>query len=628
MSLETTETDKQQELTQDQSKIGETMENRKKIDMNKPIPRPEYPRPQFERSTWMNLNGDWQFAFDDQNVGLAQHWFHDRKFELNIVVPYTYQCELSTINDQDFHDIVWYKKSFDLDETLLGKRILLNFGAVDYKAMVWVNGVLVATHEGGHVPFSVEITGNVNDKENCIVVRAEDYTFDLELPRGKQYWRRKSEGIFYTRTTGIWQTVWIEAVGAAYVSKLWLTPDIDKKLIRVEYEIDGVSDDLSLNVEIGLNGVSLINDTLKVMNQRGTREFFLDQSIKVDWQFYEMWTWTPERPVLFDLDLTLYEGTAICDQVKSYFGMRKVSIVDGKFMLNNRPYYQKLLLDQGYWEESLLTAPEDRSFVVDIELSKEMGFNGVRKHQKIEDPRYLYHADKMGFLVWGEIAGAYVYSRRYVNRLTKEWMEMIERDYNHPSIVAWTPLNESWGVDGIMHNKDEQAHAAAMYYLTKSLDLTRPVISNDGWDHTETDLLTIHDYESKKDVLKDRYKSLESILSSKQCGRGMFAQGWSYKGQPILVSEFGGISFQKGKWDGWGYSHAVSEEDFALRYYQVISAMTESPLIQGFCYTQITDVEQEINGLLTYARQPKIDLSIIKAINEGTWKPGGENADA
>lgn len=585
------------------------------------LPRNEYPRPQLERASWLNLNGEWDFKYDDENQGLNEHWFLKGAYDKKIRVPFTYQCEMSLINDQDFHDIVWYQKNFDLPETMIGKKILLNFGAVDYKADVWINGQHVKSHEGGHVPFSVEITREVLNKGNQLVVRAEDYAFDLELPRGKQYWKPKSEGIFYTRTTGIWQTVWIEAVNNSFIKQLWLTPDIDKKMIRVEYEIDTRCSKLAMSVEIVLKDQVLIMDTLSVINGRGKREFFLDQGIPVDWQFFEMWTWTPERPILFDMKLILKENDKAVDEIKTYFGMRKVSIVDGKFMLNNRPYYQKMVLDQGYWESSLLTAPTDEDFVTDIRLAKEMGFNGARKHQKIEDPRYLYHADKMGFLVWGEIAGAYVYSRKYVERLTVEWMDMIERDYNHPCIVAWTPLNESWGIDGIMHNKDEQAHAAAMYYLTKSLDQTRPVISNDGWDHTKTDLLTIHDYEFKKEVLLERYKSLESILSSKHCGRGMFAQGWAYEGQPILVTEFGGISYQKGSWTGWGYSSASTDEDFILRYYNVVSAMLESPMVQGFVYTQITDVEQEINGLLTYARQPKVDLSIIKQINEGKWQP-------
>ncbi len=585
------------------------------------LPRNEYPRPQLEREQWVNLNGIWDFSFDDLDQGINEKWYNEGPYNKKIKVPFTYHCEMSLVNDHEVHDIVWYQRSFDLTADMVGKRILLNFGAVDYKADVWINGQHVKTHEGGHVPFTVEITKAVLEKENKLVIRAEDYTFDLELPRGKQYWSEKSEGIFYTRTTGIWQSVWLEAVEHSYLKNIWLTPDIDRKMIRLEYEIDTKYQKLDMTVEISLKDQVLVMDTLSAFNGRGKREFFLDQGIPVDWQFFEMWTWTPEKPVLFDMKLTLKEKEVTLDEIKTYFGMRKVSIADGKFMLNNRPYYQKMVLDQGYWEASLLTAPTDEDFITDIRLAKEMGFNGARKHQKIEDPRYLYHADRMGFLVWGEIAGAYVYSRKYAKRLTDEWMEMIERDYNHPCIVAWTPLNESWGIDGIMNNKDEQAHAAAMYYLTKSLDQTRPVISNDGWDHVKTDLLTIHDYEYKKDVLLERYKSLESILGSKHCGRGMFAQGWAYENQPIMVTEFGGISYQKGDWSGWGYSNATTDEDFLLRYYHVVSAMLESPLVQGFVYTQITDVEQEINGLLTYARQPKVDLESIRQINEGTWQP-------
>lgn len=584
-------------------------------------PRNEYPRPQFMRDDWINLNGFWQFAYDDENKGIECNWHQRPEFDRQILVPFTYQCELSGIHEHDFHDIIWYARTITVTKEMLNKRIILHFGAVDYLADVWVNGQHIVSHEGGHVPFSADISYVLHEGDNLIVLRAVDDSFDLELPRGKQYWRPKSEGIFYTRTTGIWQTVWLEVLEQVSIGQIRLTPDIDSKRIRLEYTIEGSIKDLELNVKIKLKDIVLVDDSLRILSKKGQRDFYLDQSIGVDWQLYEMWTWSPEKPILFDLDLVLTQKDEKKDTVHAYFAMRKVSIIDGQFMLNNRPYYQKMVLDQGYWEESLLTAPSDEAFITDIRLTKEMGFNGVRKHQKIEDPRYLYHADRMGLLVWGEIANAYVYSNRYVARITKEWMAMIERDYNHPCIVAWTPLNESWGVDGIMHNEAEQAHAAALYYLTKSLDTTRPVISNDGWDHTKTDLLTIHDYESEKSVLLDRYKDMATILSSKHTGRGMFAQGWRYDGQPVIVSEFGGISYKKSEWEGWGYSAATSDEDFLVRYHAVISAMLESPLIQGFVYTQITDVEQEINGLLTYARQPKVDLSIIRKINEGRWQP-------
>lgn len=587
--------------------------------MLKEIPRNEYPRPQLEREQWINLNGEWDFGFDDKNLGIKEKWYNNHKLDRKIVVPYTFQSELSGINEKDFHDIVWYSKDFDLDEKYMKKTLILHLGAVDYKADVWINGQHLISHEGGHVPFSLDISEVVKEKGNVIVVRAEDPTNDLELPRGKQYWEKESHGIFYTRTTGIWQTVWIEPLSETYLRDVFMTPNLDKKKIQVEYEVEGAKKESKLKVTISLRNIEIVNDVISIKNGRGKRDFWLDQEVTVDWNHQETWAWYPENPVLFDIKFEIINGEEIIDRCDSYFGLRKVSIQDGKFMLNNRPYFQKLLLDQGYWEESLLTAPTDEAFVTDIKLCKEMGFNGVRKHQKIEDPRFLYWADKMGLLVWGEMANAYVYSRKYVKRINREWNEMIERDYNHPCIVAWTPLNESWGVDCIMNNKDEQAHSAAMYWLTKSLDQTRPVISNDGWDHTKTDLLTIHDYEFKNEVLVKRYSNTENILDTKHTGRGIIAQGWEYEGQPIIVSEMGGISYKKSKWEGWGYSAANSDEDFVKRYYDVVNPMITSPMIQGFCYTQITDVEQEINGLLTYARKPKVELSIIKSINEGNY---------
>lgn len=586
------------------------------------IPRSEYPRPQFERSPWINLNGQWDFAFDDDNEGIKDGWYLEPLFNMKITVPFTYTCRNSGINVKEVHDIIWYSREFALPDDMKGKRIILNFGAVDYKADVWVNGRHVASHAGGHVPFSAEITDVIKEGSNIIVLRAEDMSKDLELPRGKQYWKPTSESIFYTRTTGIWQTVWIEAVPESYLKKVWMTPDIDKKSILVEYEMDGSCKDIKLGIEIKLHCRMLVEDSTEVVNKRGKRTYWLDKEVTEDWNSYESLVWAPENPVLFDIIFKVLQDGDITDEVKSYFALRKSSVQSGKFMLNNRPYYQKMLLDQGYWEESLLTAPTDEAFIDDISICKKMGFNGVRKHQKIEDPRYLYWADKLGFLVWGEMAAAYSYSRKYVKRVTGEWIEMLERDYNHPCIVAWTPLNESWGVEDVMNNKDEQAHSAAMYWLTKSIDQTRPVISNDGWEHTKSDLLTIHDYEWRKDVLSDRYSSMENILNTRHTGRGLFADGWGYDGQPVIVSEVGGISYKKSDWSGWGYSSASSDEDFAKRYYDVVSVMLESPLVQGIVYTQVSDVEQEINGLLTYDRKPKIDPEIIRAINEGRWKPG------
>jgi beta-galactosidase/beta-glucuronidase len=494
-----------------------------------------------------------------------------------------------------------------------GQRVLVHFGAVDYRAWVWVNGSLVTFHEGGHVPFHAEITEHIKDGENWIVVKAEDPSGALDQPRGKQYWKEKSESIFYIRTTGIWQTVWLEGVAPAYLERVKMTPDIDADEIAIEHWVDGWQPGDQLLTEITFAGESVAKEIVYLQGANSLRRIRLQ-----DFNVHDPGRlWSPEHPNLYDVKFVLTRGETVLDEVRSYFGMRKIAIEGGKVFLNNRPYYMKLVLDQGYFPDGILTPPSDEAIRRDVELTKEMGFNGARKHQKVEDPRYLYWADRLGLLVWGEMANAYTYTDQAVKRITAEWQAAIERDYNHPSIVAWVPINESWGVPHMLADKRQHHHTLAMYHLTKSLDPTRIVISNDGWEHTKSDLLTIHDYESSKDVLKERYLNLQNILTSKPGHRQLMAPGFSYDGEPIQVTEFGGIAFRKSEWEGWGYSGAVDDEDFAKRYEAVVSALLESPLVTGFCYTQLTDVEQEINGLLTYDRKPKIDLAIIRSINEG-----------
>ena len=578
----------------------------KGMDIKMNTPRSEYPRPQFVRKAWMTLNGEWNFSFTEKTL--------DKK----ICVPYAYQSKMSGINSNIECDRVWYEKKFKITEDMKGKRILLHFGAVDFRSKVWVNGQFVKEHIGGNVGYDIDITHVIAECENVLTVMAEDSVTDLEMPRGKQYWRAEGEGIFYTRTTGIWQSVWIEAVEESYLEHVFITPDIDHQMVTFQFEIQGDIPD-ELITEISFEGTSMATVSVVPKKQDGKFSVYLDKQLKRNWYFLEQMTWSPENPRLFDVQYTLKKDGHIVDEVSSYFGMRKVSVENGIFLLNNRPYYQKLLLDQGYWPDGILTAPSDEDFVKDIELAKSMGFNGVRKHQKVEDPRFLYHADKLGFIVWGEMAASYIYSRKYVTRITEEWIGEILRDYNHPCILAWTPLNESWGVLNIKDNKEEQSHSAAMVYLTKSLDQTRPVISNDGWEHTCTDLFTIHDYEWRREVLEKRYSKLEELMKFTPGGRPLLANGWKYQGQPILVTEFGGISYQKDG-EGWGYSSASSDEDFARRYNDVIAPLLHSPIVQGFCYTELTDVEQEINGLLTYHREPKISVDIIREINEGVWE--------
>ncbi|MGN7454588.1 glycoside hydrolase family 2 protein [Paenibacillus pasadenensis] len=586
-------------------------------------PRAEHPRPQFYREAWINLNGEWEFQFDDDGEGESLGWQRgETELGRRIVVPFAPQSKLSGIAEPGFHDIVWYRRELELPEAFAGKRILLHFGAVDYEASVWVNGALVVRHEGGHTPFRADITDALRaagDGPQRLVVRAADYSRDVTLPRGKQYWKEDSASIFYTRTTGIWQTVWLEAVEATRLDRIKLTPDIDADRIELRSWVKGpLPDGLTLRADISFEGEPVASDTFSVRRGEESRAIALG-----DFSDHGLgrW-WSPEKPQLYDVALRLVDGDGkTLDEVQSYFGMRKISVESGRLCLNNRPYFMRLVLDQGYFPDGNLTPPSDEAIRRDVELTKDMGFNGARKHQKLEDPRYLYWCDRLGLLVWGEAANAYAYSEEYVGRFTREWQESVERDYNHPCLVAWVPLNESWGVPNIAVDKRQQQHALAMYHLTKSLDATRPVVSNDGWEMVRTDLFNIHDYEWRRGVLERRYATAESAVAASPAGRVLAVDGFPYEGQPILVTEFGGIAYKKSDWEGWGYSGASSDEDFAERLDNVISPLAGG-IVQGWCYTQLTDVEQEINGLLTYDRQPKLPLETIRAIVEGRYAQG------
>lgn len=591
------------------------------------IPRNEYPRPQLVRTKWVNLNGEWDFAFDDQNIGLSEKWFHkNTSFDKKIIVPFAYQTELSGIHDPSFHDIVWYAREFTVPKDWQGQRIILHFGAVDYRAWVYINGQYAGSHEGGHVSFSLDITNQLTWGVEKVVVRVEDPSTDETIPRGKQSWVEKSASIWYTRTTGIWQTVWLEPVSSTNISKLRLTPDIDHGDIIVELEISGEFVNKKAEIEINFKGKRVASDTIEIFEPYNKRSIHLYNRKIFRTSFHHIgWNWSPENPNLFDIKISLKdnENQQILDVVDSYFGMRKVHIENGMVYLNNKPYYQKLVLDQGYWPQGLLTAPTDNDFKRDIELALGMGFNGCRKHQKVEDPRFLYWADHLGFLVWGECPAFPSYSEDAVARLTKEWIEIIERDYNHPSIIAWVPGNESWGVPFIKANKQQQHHSLALYHLIHSLDQTRLVISNDGWELTKTDICAIHNYNhgskdetAKYEDFKESLSTKEDLLCSKPSGRGIYADGFDYQGEPIILTEFGGIGFKVGEDNGWGYTSVKNSEEFVADYRRVMEAVYASKALHGFCYTQLTDVEQEINGLLTFNREPKCDLTRIKEIND------------
>jgi beta-galactosidase/beta-glucuronidase len=590
-----------------------------------PLIRNEYPRPQLVRKNWLNLNGEWDFYFDDDNKGLAEKWYI--KFPENpkkIIVPFAYQTALSGIHDTTFHDIVWYHRTFEVPKEWKNKQIILHFGAVDYRAWVYINGQFVGFHEGGHVPFSFDVTNYLNWTIEKIVVRVEDPSTDETIPRGKQFWVEKSDSIWYTRTTGIWQTVWLEPLEITHISKLRFTPDVDQGDIIVEFEISGDFYGKNVEIDICFNNEPVVKDCITIYEKYNKRTINLyNRKIFRTGFHHDGWNWTPENPNLFDVKIILRNGSDVLDEIESYFGMRKIHTDKGMVYLNNKPYYQKLVLDQGYWPEGLLTAPSDEDFKRDIELAKAMGFNGCRKHQKVEDPRFLYWADKLGFLVWGECASAVSFSEDSVARLTREWIEIIERDYNHPCIVAWVPLNESWGIPNVRDQAQQQHHSLAMYHLIHSLDPTRLVISNDGWELTKTDICAIHNYNHGNKNEKEKYEAFkeslltkENILRSQPAKRSIYAEGFEHQGEPILLTEFGGIGFKVGEDRGWGYTSVSNAEEFIEDYRRLIEAVYSSKILHGFCYTQLTDVEQEINGLLTYDRKPKCDLSKIKEIND------------
>jgi beta-galactosidase/beta-glucuronidase len=585
------------------------------------IPRPEYPRPDFVREQWVSLNGPWGFQFDDRNVGLSEQWWDAAKaraFSHTIQVPYGFQSKLSGIGDTSYHDVVWYRRAFEVPAAWKGKRVRLNFGAVDYRCDVWVNGALQGNHEGGQVPFSFDVTAALQTvgqagKSNTIVVRVEDPSTDLTIPRGKQFWEPKSRSIWYTRTTGLWQPVWLEPVPDACLEGVIIRSDIDNSTARFEGRLSRFAPGLRFTVRILQNGEQQAASDARCFGDRTVVLAHLPGQR----------LWSPERPELYDATLELYLGEKLLDSVKTYFGQRKISTQAGRVHLNNRPYFLKMVLDQGYWPDGILTPPTDDAIQYDIRMTKAFGFNGARKHQKVEDPRYLYWADKLGLLVSGEMANAHAFSEDYAARMTGEWMNVVLRDINHPCVISWYPINESWGVPQLQTDRRQPDHLKALYYLTRSLDPTRLVVDNDGWEHTDaTDLFTLHDYAPKGETLQSRYAELPGMVERvRPAGPALLIDGYRYNGTPFVMSEFGGIAYRPAgmgaKSDEWGYSGIEPDEDaFLARFDGLVKALRRTPLIAGYCYTQLTDVEQEINGLMTYDRNPKIAPEKIRKLQE------------
>ncbi|MHA2121807.1 MAG: glycoside hydrolase family 2 protein [Promethearchaeota archaeon] len=603
----------------------------------KQVPRPEYPRPQFVRdNNWINLNGEWDFSFDDSNIGLKEKWYKENSnsnFAREIIVPFCFQSHLSGIEDTSFHEVIWYRKKFEVPKKFIEKRTFLHFGAVDYSCTVYLNGEYVGSHEGGYIGFSLDGTNFIKE-DNIVVLRVEDPSQDLEIPRGKQYWKKDLERVFYPRVSGIWQTVWLEFVSSdSFLKNIKITPDIEKSEIIIEFNIFGtIFSVISLQLEVLYNKQIVAKEDLSLdflgkiqqatiklgrVFPKTADRFKLKIPIPKD----HLHLWDTEHPNLYDLKLKIINSSTgdIYDSVKSYFGMRKISTSEVKsgdnkqILLNHRPIYQKLFLVQGYWPEGLYTASSDEDIIKDIQYIKDFGFNGLRTHQKAFDPRYLYWCDKMGVLVWGEIGNSFIFTVDSQMKLLNQFVMEIERDYNHPSIITWVPINESWGVQGSRRDNKRASYTLSLYHLIKSIDPTRLVVDDDGWWHTKTDICTRHFYMDTKYLpghLEDEVKS------HRRAAPKVYLKPYKYDDEPIIYSEIGGFGFDlHGTIDEkWGYGNLSENSDDLFE--KILNLMAEfdkrKSWIHGFCYTELYDQFQEINGFLTFNREPKFPPSKLK----------------
>ena len=569
------------------------------------IPRPEHPKPQFERENWLNLNGKWQFEIDNGRSGEARGLANaDAVLKDEILVRLCPESELSGIGNKDFMYGVWYKRSVTLTKEQLNGRVVLHFGAVDYKAKVFVNGKKVGEHKGGYISFCFDITDFVTIGENVITLFAEDDTRDFSIPSGKQSNHYDSHGCYYTRTTGIWQTVWLEFTPKSYIKSVKFYPDYKKGEVTVFADLIGEG---NFTANVSYEGKAMAEFC----------EPYAEGKIKFTITLDEIHLWEIGCGRLYDVAFTFGE-----DAVKSYFGLRNVELKGQKFLLNGKSVFQRTVLDQGFYPDGIYTAPTDEALKNDILLSLACGFNGARPHEKIFEERYFYHADKLGYLTWGEypdwLLNANVPENIY--SILPEWLEEIERDFNHPSIIGWCPRNEVWsrayGNSG--YAEPYRQSIALLYDVTKAVDPTRPCIDTSGGFHAKTDIYDVHDYAQDPQIFNDRYgKITDGIMTEHPFNKNQIP----YSGGPVFLSEYGGIAWfdrcdeANDRQKAWGYGNGPkTEEEFIKRFTLLTEALMKNPGLMGLCYTQLTDVEQEKNGLYTYDRKSKFDPEIFKKV--------------
>ena len=557
--------------------------------------RPEFPNPQFRRERWQNLNGPWRFALDQTDNGIDKGFAGRDDFEDVIEVPFCPESKLSGVGYTDFIRACWYARHFDIAEEALQGRVLLHFGAVDYAATVFINGREAGRHCGGYTPFCLDITALVSPGDNLLTLRAQDNTRDPLIPHGKQSDRTASYGCFYTRTTGIWQTVWLEFVPRDYIRAVRFMPDVNNTSVTLTADVAGAGD---LAVQVTFGGKPMAAATVRAAGGPVTLTLPLA----------EAHLWQAGQGNLYDVTLTLGRDT-----VFSYFGLRDIRIEGRRVLLNGKSVFQRLVLDQGFYPDGIYTAPDEAALVKDIELSMAAGFNGARLHQKVFEPLFLYHADRLGYLCWGEYPnwGLDHTDIEAFFHFYKEWAEAVTRDSSHPAVIGWCPFNETWDIAG---NAQRNELLEAAYRMTKALDPTRPVIDTSGNYHVMTDIYDLHNYKQDPALFRENLDKLKNGEVWDPNVRRKQPLAWNGK-IPMFMSEYGGIRWSQK--DGWGYGEAPkTKEEFLARYRGLTDALLDNPAVFGFCYTQLYDVEQEQNGLYTYERQPKFDMAFFKQVNE------------
>ncbi|HZX25696.1 MAG TPA: glycoside hydrolase family 2 TIM barrel-domain containing protein [Telluria sp.] len=579
----------------------------------------DHPRPQMRRNDWLNLDGPWDAMLDDA----AQYTEPaEVPFDRVINVPYPPEAKASGVHDTGYRRRVWYRRVVGLDDTLAphaDERLMLHFGAVNYRARIWINGRFALQHKGGHTPFSIDVTRFLVGTSVEIVVQAEDDPHDMHKVRGKMDWQLEPHSIWYPRTTGIWRTVWMEKLARTHVARLRWTADVASWQVRLDADIAHAPPGCTANVVLRLGERTLVSDRCLLTETRLSRLFQLPDPGIDDARAH--WMWSPESPQLIEAEVSLHgPDGAHYDTVFSYTALRTVGVQGDRFMLNSRPYYLRMVLDQGYWPDSLMVATSAQ-LREDVLLIKRLGFNGVRKHQKSEDPRWLYWCDVLGLCVWAEMPSAYGFSGETVHGVMEEWKELVERDISHPCVVAWVPTNESWGVPELMHDPRQVDFVRALYHMTRALDGSRPVVGNDGWEMPCGDFVNIHDYHYDPEELYARYGTREKVAYTLEhvqpARRKLVIDGFTGLGKPLFLSEFGGIACMDARDKGWGYSVAKDGAELLERYRALMAAIHRCLPLSGFCYTQLTDTFLEKNGLLTEDRVPKAPIEQLAEATRG-----------